>query len=62
MIVSQTLSHFFRQAKGRPQAAQTFVGRSALRRILAIVGSSARSPAACHVTGSVSRLRYRLGR
>jgi hypothetical protein len=26
---SQTLSHFFRHAKGRKQAAQTFCGRSA---------------------------------
>ena len=29
---SQTFSHFFRQAKGRPQTGQVLVGRSALRR------------------------------
>jgi len=28
---SQSRAHFFRQAKGRPQAAQTFSGRLGLR-------------------------------
>lgn len=33
---AQSRSHFFRQAKGRPQTTQVLVGRSALRRIPAI--------------------------
>jgi len=33
---AQSRSHFFRQAKGRPQITQGLVGRSALRRIPAI--------------------------
>jgi hypothetical protein len=33
---SQTFSHFFRQAKGRPQQAHILVGKSAFLRILGI--------------------------
>jgi len=31
--LSQSRAHFLRQVKGRPQAAQVFVGKSALRRV-----------------------------
>ena len=34
--LSQSRAHFLRHAKGRAQVRQSFVGRSALRRILAM--------------------------
>lgn len=36
---SQTRAHLFRQAKGRPQVAQVFTGRSPLRVIFAMARS-----------------------
>ena len=49
---SQTLAHFFRHAKGRPQLAQVFSGSSAFLRIFAIT-----SPARAHEP-SGSRIAY----
>jgi hypothetical protein len=55
---SQSFAHFFRQANGRPQEAQTFCGRSAFLRI-----SGARHYCrtfSSTTTSSTSRLNIRL--
>lgn len=47
--LSQSRAHFLRQAKGRPQEAQVFVGRSDLRRIFAMrISEIERELCSCH--------------
>jgi hypothetical protein len=45
---SQSRDHFFRQLKGRPQWAQSLVGRSAFLRILGMGCHVARAARGCN--------------
>jgi len=53
---SQSRSHFFRQAKGRPHAMQHFVGRRGFFCMAAGVGGATASGSAPHAIPSTSRM------
>jgi hypothetical protein len=46
--LAQSRDHFFRQLKGRPQRAQTRVGRSDFLRILGMGGHVGRAGGGCN--------------